>query len=393
MPITQNDTLLSLCESLKTEAFITVDTEFLRDKTYYPQLCLIQIGTEKGAFAVDPFAPGIDLTPLFEVFNHHPVLKVFHSARQDIEILLGLSGQVPTPLFDTQVAAMVCGFGEAASYETLVTKLTPQTVDKSCRFTDWSQRPLTEGQFNYALSDVIHLREVYRALNAMLEETSRLSWLEDEMATLTAPENYRLAPEDAWKKIKIRSSSPRFVRMVKALAHWREVTAQTENIPRNHVLKEQVLLDIAASRPKTVEELRKIRNLGSIVGNLHYLKNIVEAIRQADHCVQPELVTNEERKPVASANGALVDLLKVLLKTVCENHNVAEKLVANTQDLSAIAYAETTDALMAIPAMQGWRLELFGKLALELRKGNIALSAKGDKMCIVALSNAQELVS
>lgn len=390
--ITDNATLATLCQALKTEEFITVDTEFLRDKTYFPQLCLIQIASSQGAFAVDPLVDGIDLSPVFDILTYEPVLKVFHSARQDIEILLMLSGNVPTPLFDTQVAAMVCGFGEAASYETLVTKLAKQSIDKSCRFTDWSRRPLTTQQYDYALSDVVHLREVYVSLQAMLQKAERHAWLEDEMATLLDPENYRVAPEDAWKRIKIKTNSPRFVQLVKALAEWREITAQAYNLPRNHLLKEQALLDIAATAPKTLSELDRIRQLGGIAGNHTLANEIVELVCKTLTQPAPSVAIALEEVKLLYPNTPLTDLLKVLLKTVCSTHDVAEKLIATSQELCAIAHAENQQDLMALPAMQGWRFELFGQLALQLKEGKIALSAQGDKMCIVNLAQHKELV-
>lgn len=390
--ITDNATLATLCQALKTEEFIAVDTEFLRDKTYFPQLCLIQIASSQGAFAVDPLADGIDLSPVFDILTYKPVLKVFHSARQDIEILLLLSGTVPTPLFDTQVAGMVCGFGESVSYETLVTKLIRQSIDKSCRFTDWSRRPLTEQQYNYALSDVIHLREVYLALKAMLEKTGRHAWLEDEMATLTDPANYRVLPEEAWKRIKIKSSSPRFIQLVKALAEWREITAQAHNIPRNHLLKEQALLDIAATAPKTISELDRVRQLGGIGNNAALSNEIVALVAKTLSQPAPSIAASLEENRLPYPNGPLTDLLKVLLKTVCNTHEVAEKLIATSQELCVIAHEENPQVLMALPAMQGWRFELFGQLALQLKEGKIALSAKGDKMCIIDLIKHEELI-
>lgn len=384
-PITDNDTLRSLCETLKAEKFITVDTEFLRDKTYFAELCLVQIGTETGAFAIDPLAMGIDLSPLFEVFACESVLKVFHSARQDIEIILGLSGKVPTPLFDTQIAAMVCGFGESASYETLVVKLAKKTIDKSCRFTDWSRRPLTEAQYRYALSDVIHLRPVYKALMAMLEKTNRVSWLNDEIAALTNPEKYQVSPADAWKKIKIKSSSASFIRRVKALAYWREVTAQAQNVPRNHLLKEPVLLEIAAIVPKTVEELKKIRGLNGLGAHPILSHELIAVLQNSSQPLPVNTSPISADKKVILPNGALVDLLKVLLKTVCETHDVAEKLIATSQDLATISHTNERDALMQIPALQGWRFELFGRLALQLKAGKIALSATDDKITIIEI--------
>jgi ribonuclease D len=382
--ITSNDKLAVLCDTLKKEQFITVDTEFIRDKTYYPKLCLIQIATETDAYAIDALAPGIDLTPLDAIFADTTIIKVFHSARQDIEIILGLFGRVPTPLFDTQIAAMVCGFGEAASYETLASKLADATIDKSSRFTDWSHRPLTEKQYLYALSDVTHLRTVYLRLMEMLQETGRSQWLEEELQTLTNPDNYQLHPEDAWKKIRLRSSSPGFVRLVKALAQWRELKAREINIPRNHLLKEQTLLEIAAGAPTSIEELKRIRHIGGIGNNETLAREIVAVITNTASLPSEGGKQKEQRKQGYPSNNPLVELLRVLLKMQCETHNIAEKMIAVTDDLLIIANA-ANDEILALPVMKGWRFEIFGKLALQLKQGEIALSANTDRIVLVPL--------
>jgi ribonuclease D len=383
--ITTTDELAALCKTLHNEQFITVDTEFLRDKTYYPQLCLIQIATDHHAYAIDSLAPGLDLSPLGGLFANPAVIKVFHSARQDIEILLALFGAVPTPLFDTQVAAMVCGFGDSASYETLATKLANATIDKSSRFTDWTQRPLSEKQYLYALSDVTHLRTVYRKLVEMLEQTDRTQWLSDEMASLTNPDNYQLAPEDAWKKIKMRSSSPQFTRVVKGLAEWRELKAREVNIPRNHLLKEAILLEIAAAAPANGEELKRIRNLGGLNNNEGFINEVIAIIHQAVHGPKDPAAAKSAPRPSYLATTPLVELLRVLLKMQCEQHNIAEKMIAVTDDLLQIAHT-ASDSINQLPVMNGWRYEIFGKLALELKEGKIALSANQDKITLVPLA-------
>jgi len=382
--ITSNEALAALCATLHHENFITVDTEFLRDKTYYPQLCLIQIATEQEGYAIDALAPGIDLTVLGEVFANQQVIKVFHSARQDIEILLGLFGAVPTPLFDTQVAAMVCGFGESASYETLVSKLVGAAIDKSCRFTDWSQRPLSEKQYQYALSDVTYLRVVYKRLIEMLGATGRAEWLAEEMAKLISPATYHLSPEDAWKKIKMRSSSEHFIGLVKVLATWRELKARQMNLPRNHLLKEASLLEIAAAVPISVAELRRMRGLGGFANNEALAMEVITVVTEYMQLPKKQAAPKEPFKQGFPTNTPLVDLLKVLLKTQCEQHNIAEKMVAGSDDLLALAHA-TADTIDQLPVMQGWRYDIFGKLALDLKAGKIALSADHDKITLVAM--------
>ena len=383
--ITSTSDLESLCHTLKSEKFITVDTEFIRDKTYYPKLCLIQIATEHEAYAIDALSPEMDLEPLSAIFADTAILKVFHSARQDIEIILGLFGNVPTPMFDTQVAATVCGFGDSASYETLAAKLANAIIDKSSRFTDWSQRPLSEKQYAYALSDVTHLRHVYERLAEMLEENGRTEWLQEEMASLTNPDNYQLLPEDAWKRIKMRSSSQPFIRLVKELAKWRELRARAINIPRNHLLKEPVLLEIAAAAPKNIAELKKVRNLGSLHNNTELLHDIIAVINATEHLPKEQAPKQEARKNNGASNGPLVELLRVLLKMCCEKHHIAERMVAVADDLVIIA-STPSESLGELPIMNGWRYEIFGKWAQELKEGKIALSAERGKVTLIPLA-------
>ena len=311
--VTDTKTLKEICKPLHKTEYITVDTEFMRDKFYYPKLCLIQVAWEGGECAVDPLAEDMDLKPLFEVFANEKVVKAFHSARQDIEIILGLSGHVPYPLFDTQVAAMVCGFGDSVSYATLVEKIVGVDIDKSSRFTDWSRRPLSEKQFLYSLSDVTYLRDVYKKLKATLEENNRMEWLGEEMEGLTNPANYIINPDEIWTRIKARGNSRRFFGILRELAKWREMTARKLNLPRNFVLRDQPLLEIAAHTPKTAAELKKIRELGKVAST--HAAEILEVLEHAAKLPEEELPPHKKRsKKSDNYDRAMAELLKVLLK-------------------------------------------------------------------------------
>jgi ribonuclease D len=377
--ITNAEELKTLCAGLENETYITVDTEFLRDKTYYPQLCLIQVASEESEFAVDPLAEGMDLAPLFKIFQNEKIVKVFHSARQDIEIILKLSGFVPKPLFDTQVAAMVCGFGAAASYATLVSELVGKTVDKSSRFTDWSRRPLSKNQLDYALSDVTHLRVVYQKLKKEMEDTGRDSWLNEEMEFLTNPDSYYINPETIWERLKPKGTSRRFLGVVREIAKWREFTAQKVDKPRAHVMKDPVVLEVAAIMPQTSAELLAIRGVGNMKKTLEI--ELLEAIAYAKKLPDNELPEiTKLRKPV-KANESLIDMLKLLLKVKCSEANVAEKLVATNDDLVSMATSNSSD----FPIYHGWRYEAFGKYAIALKKGEISLSFKNGVVNIVEM--------
>lgn len=378
--VTDTKTLQNICASLQNVEYITVDTEFMRDKFYYPKLCLIQVAWEGGECAVDPLAEGMELAPLFEVFANDKIVKAFHSARQDIEIILGMSGKVPYPLFDTQVAAMVCGFGDSVSYATLVEKIVGVDIDKSSRFTDWSRRPLSEKQFSYSLSDVTHLRDVYKKLKSMLEENNRMEWLGEEMEGLTNPENYIIDPDEIWKRIKARGNSRRFFGVLRELAKWREMTARKLNIPRNFVLRDQPLLEVAAHVPKTLAELKKIREIGKIA--ISHSEEVLVLLEAAIQLPEDQLPPLKKRsKKSENYDKAMAELLKVLLKMKCEEHNVAERLVADSSDIVEI----TSSINPEVNAMRGWRYEIFGKYAMDLKNGNIGLTAKNGKMHIVAL--------
>jgi ribonuclease D len=384
--IDTSDALAAFCRRQAQAPYITVDTEFIRDKTYFPQLCLVQIAGPDEAAALDPLAPGIDLTPLLELMATPTLLKVFHAARQDIEIFVNLAGAVPAPLFDTQVAAMVCGFGDSVSYETLAGKLAGAHIDKSSRFTDWAQRPLSERQLRYALTDVVPLRTVYEKLEARLAKSGRSSWLAEEMGTLTDPATYRQDPAEAWRRFKVRSNNRKLLALVRELAAWRETAAQQRNLPRNRLLRDESLLEIAAHAPATVAELARTRGLG---------KNFAEGKLGAEilAAVTRVLATPESQYPVPPPRhepppglGPLVDLLRVLLKLRCEENDVAQKLVADTEDLEKIA----ADDDAPVRALQGWRAELFGKDALDLKRGRLALTAAGKRIKLVRLGPAAE---
>ena len=361
--------LTALCQRLSTAPYVTVDTEFMREKTYYAQLCLVQVAGPDEAWAIDPLAPDMDLRPLFDLLTNPQVLKVFHSARQDIEIFVQLTGTVPAPLFDTQIAAMVCGFGEQVGYEALVAGLTKARIDKTMRFTDWSLRPLATRQVQYALADVTHLRDVYTALHAKLEATGRAAWLVEEMAQLSALETYRPDPMEAWRRLKPRSSNARFLATLQLLAAWREGEAQNRNLPRQRFLKDEALLEIAASAPSTLDELGRLRSMSKGMVDGWMGTALLEVLEQGRTVPLDNAPKLADRPHLPRGTGPLLDLLRVLLKIKCDENDVAQRLVADNGDLEALALNDDAD----IQALQGWRYDLFGKDALRLKRGQLAL--------------------
>lgn len=377
--ITTTDALEAFCQSLAGAEYITVDTEFLREKTYWPQLCLVQIGGPDGSVAIDPLAEGIDLAPLYAVMSDTSILKVFHAARQDVEIFWHLSGSIPHPLFDTQVAAMVCGFGESVGYETLVTKLAGARIDKSSRFTDWSHRPLTERQLTYALSDVIHLRPAYEKLKRRLARTGRSHWLEEEMAILTDPRTYQVDPDSSWLRLKVRTNKPRFMAVLKELAAWREREAQRRDMPRSRVLRDEALLEIAAHAPTNVEDLARTRGMGRGFAEGRQGADVLAAVQAGLDIPDRDLPKIEPREEPPPGLQPIVELLRVLLKMKCDENNVAAKLVASSADLEAMAADDSAD----VAPLQGWRRELFGNDALALKHGKIALAVIDRRVRIV----------
>ena len=379
LTITKSSELRVFCERAANEKYITIDTEFLRERTYFSKLCLVQLafpGVEnQNAVIVDTLASNLDLSPLYELFKNQNIVKVFHAARQDLEIFYLDSGIFPYPLFDTQIAAMVCGFGDQVAYETLVRQLAKQTLDKSSRFTDWSRRPLTDAQKKYALADVTHLRVIYEILSDKLEKTGRLKWVEEELKNLVSPEIYDVNPKNSWRRLKTKSNSRRFLGLVASLAEFRENFAQTKNIPRNRVIKDDALLELASNKPKNLDELSKSRLLLREARKGEVASGLLAAIEKGLNIPDLELPEKKEKLDKVFVNSALSDLLRVLLKSCSESAGVASKLIASAGDLDALAAGDRS-----IAALSGWRYEVFGQSALELCDGKIGLSVRGTKV-------------
>ena len=380
--IADNTALAELCGRLANEEFVTVDTEFMRESTYWPQLCVIQMAGDGEAAAIDALADGMDLTPVFELMRNPGVQKVFHAARQDLEIFYHLAGELPAPMFDTQVAAMVCGFGDSVGYETLVRKLANAEIDKSSRFTDWSHRPLTDKQINYALADVTHLRTVYRKLSDKLGDNGRREWLDEEIGTLTTHGTYVTEPDQAWKRVKSKSAKPRFLAVLREVAGWRELEAQARDTPRNRVLRDEALVEIAHHAPRSPGELARTRGLGKRMAEGEAGAAILEAVERGIAVPIGECPRPEKKEPLPRALGPVSDLMKVLLKMKCEEHHVAQRLVANSDDIERLAaFGDKAD----VPALAGWRRKIFGDDALALKRGDIAVLVAGRKLEIVEL--------
>ena len=382
--LTTTEALAAFCARAALEPYVTVDTEFLRERTYFAQLCLVQMALpgedEADAVLIDPLAEGMSLEPLYELFRNEAVVKVFHAARQDLEIFHVDGNVMPRPLFDTQVAAMVCGFGEQVGYETLVRKIARASLDKSSRFTDWSRRPLSEAQKNYALADVTHLRQIYEHLAAELSRTGRTAWMEEELTTLTDHGNYVVDPENAWRRVKTRTNSGKFLAVLKELARFREDTAQSRNIPRNRIMKDDVLLELASTKPRSVQDLSKSRLLLREARKGDIADGILAAVERGLEMNPADYPKFDKAPDRSSLNPALADLLRVLLKAKAEEAGVAQKLIASSADLDDIACGGR-EGLWA----HGWRFEVFGEDALRLCNSEIALSAKGQRVKIIKL--------
>ncbi|SFD69106.1 ribonuclease D [Sulfitobacter brevis] len=380
--ITTTADLAEFCEEAAKHDYVTVDTEFLRERTYYSKLCLVQLAmpgtTDDNAVLVDPLAEGISMEPLYTLFRDTSVVKVFHAARQDLEIFFVDAQVFPEPLFDTQVAAMVCGFGEQVGYETLVRKIVNEGVDKTSRFTDWSRRPLSDAQKVYALADVTHLRQIYEFLAKKLEESERGRWVAEELEILTNPDTYITVPHEAWKRVKTRTNSPKFLAIVRELAAFREDYAQTRNIPRNRVMKDDALVELASLKPTNVEELGRARLLLREARRGDIADGILAAIKAGSACKTADMPQPDRSRDKMQVNPALADLLRVLLKAKTESAGVAAKLIAPAADLDGIAAG-----LRDLPALSGWRREVFGNDALRLCEGKIALTAKGSTVKVV----------
>ena len=377
-PITTTSELAAACRRMATFPFVTVDTEFLRETTYYPLLCVAQMASPQEALVIDALAPGIDFAPFFELMANEKVMKVFHAARQDIEIVWHRAKLIPHPIFDTQVAAMVLGYGDSISYDQLVQRITGDTLDKSHRFTDWTRRPLAEAQLSYAISDVTHLRDVYQALVDDLGRRGRVDWVQEEMHVLTSADTYRMDPENAWQRLKTRVRKPKELAVLIEVAAWREREAQLRDIPRSRVLKDEVIADIAVHAPTTLEKLRHLRSLPKGFERSRWGEAIVAAVARGLER-DPKTLPRPARLP-QSANGmASVELLKVLLRMISERHHVAAKVIATVDDLERIAGDDHAD----VPALSGWRRELFGEKALALKHGKLALAIEKGKVAAV----------
>ena len=377
--ITDTDDLAAFCERLASADYITVDTEFMRESTYWPRLCVMQIAGPQEAAAVDALAEGIDLQPAFDLLLDRRILKVFHSARQDVEIVVQRTGQVPVPLYDTQIAAMVCGFGESVGYEALIRKLVGVRINKIARFTDWSHRPLTQAQLDYALSDVIHLRKAFEKLQRRIAQAGRASWLDEDMAQLGDVETYVVRPEDAWRRLKLPSTDPKFLAVLRELAAWREREAQRRDLPRGRMLRDNALVEIAAHAPRTVQALGRTRGLSRSIAEGWQGAALLAAVERGLACPVEDRPRLERKPALPEGMGPTVDLLRVLLKMTCEEAHVAQRLVATTDDLEQIAAND--DA--SVPALRGWRRAIFGDAALDLKHGRTGLAIGGRKLRVV----------
>lgn len=369
--ITTTTVLAEFCGRAAGHDFVTVDTEFLRETTYWPKLCLLQAATEDEAILVDPLADNLDLAPFFELLANDRVTKVFHAARQDIEIFVKLTGRVPLNIFDTQIAASVCGFGDSVSYDNLVRSIVSVELDKSSRFTDWSARPLSEKQRLYALADVTHLRDIYKALVQQVDETGRWDWVEDELSTMRSIDTYVIKPDQAWERLKTKLSRPRDLAALKALAAWREKRAQDADQPRSRVLKDDALVELAMQRPSSPEAFDKLRAVQRGYGRSAAAAEIISILKQVEALPKSELPAMPERYRGPSPKGAVGDLVRVLLKAVSEQHGVAARIIATSDDIDALVLDDDAD----VPALKGWRRKLFGDKALAIKHGKIGLAA------------------
>jgi ribonuclease D len=376
--ISTTDELTEACSRMAAQPFVTIDTEFLRETTYYPLLCVAQMASSEETVVIDTLATGLDLTPFFALMANEGVVKVFHAARQDIEIVWNMAKTIPHPIVDTQVAAMVLGYGDSISYDQLVQRITGDALDKSHRFTDWTRRPLTDAQIAYAVSDVTHLRDVYLKLAADLKKRGRSNWVEAEMEVLTSPETYRADPERAWERLKNRVRKPKELAVLIEVAGWREREAQTRDVPRGRVIKDEVVVDIAVQAPMTVERLGQLRSLPKGFERSRWGEQIVDAVKRGLERDPKSLPRLERFKP-APNGAATVELLKVLLRMTAERHGVAAKIIATVDDLDRIAANDEAD----VPALKGWRRELFGDKALALKQGRLALAVDKGRVVTV----------
>lgn len=368
--ITNNEQLKQLCQELSSETFITIDLEFLREKTYYAKLCLIQVANTSTSAIIDPLSQNLDLSIFFELIKNPEITKVFHSGRQDIEIIYNMGGFIPTPIFDTQIAAMVCGFGEAVSYETLVKKICGISLDKSSRLSDWSSRPLSENQLEYALSDVTHLVNIYKFFQQSLQESGRLHWLDEENDILSSPQTYQVDPYSIWQKLRHRSHNSHYLTILRELCAWREIRAQKKNTPRQSLIKDECLLNIAAVCPTCIEDFEQIRNIRKDIIKGKLAQEIIDVIISCQNIPTENYVKPIKEENIPNNRAALYELLKLLLKITSQKSGVVAKLIASDEDLKKFAsYKDKHN-----PILKGWRKELFGNQALALRNGQLSIS-------------------
>lgn len=376
--ISTTSDLAAACERMAKHPFVTVDTEFLRESTYYPQLCVAQLASADEAVVVDALAEGIDLQPFFDLMAKENVVKVFHAARQDIEIVWHRANLIPHPVFDTQIAAMVLGYGDSVSYDQLVQRITGDTLDKSSRFTDWTRRPLSTAQIEYAVSDVTHLRDVYRKLKSDLEKQGRTEWLSEEMDILTSPDTYRMDPENAWMRLRARVRKPKELAVLIEIAAWREREAKARDVPRGRVLKDDLVADIAIQAPTSIERLASLRSLPKGFERSKWGLEIPDVVKAGLARDPKTLPVIERNKPVQNGS-AIIELLKVLLRMTAEKHGVAAKVIATVDDLERLAGDDNAD----VPALKGWRRDLFGEKALALKSGRLALAIEKGRVAAI----------
>jgi ribonuclease D len=387
--ISDTNTLAAICQDISKHDYVTVDTEFLRETTFWPKLCLIQLGWPGEAVIVDVLAKGFDLAPFFKLMGDESVVKVFHAARQDIEIIYKLGNLLPHPVFDSQVAAMVCGFGDSISYDQLVYKITGARVDKSSRFTDWAARPLSDKQLIYALGDVTHLRKVYISIKANLEEQNRAHWVAEEMKVLTSVETYDMPPENAWKRLKMRARKPRELAIMMKLAEWRENMARKMDVPRGRVIKDDMIYEIMSNPPRDDRALGAMRSMKRGFDKNRYGRELLEVIAQALALEPDQLPVLPIPRQAPEGTAAATEMLKVLLKLTVEEEGVAAKVIANVSDLERIA----ADDLADVSALSGWRYELFGERALQLKNGEIALGFSGKKIQVFKIPDSAKQIA
>lgn len=376
--LTSTDSLAAVCRQLASHSFVAVDTEFLREQTFWPQLCLVQLAGPDVEAIVDPLAKGLSLDPLWELMGDPAVVKVFHAARQDVEIVWAQGKLIPAPIFDTQIAAMVCGFGDSVSYGNLVKKITGHDIDKSSRFTDWSRRPLSDKQLVYALGDVTHLRNVYRHLKGELDRTNREHWLQSEMAILSDPTTYETHPDEAWKRLKLRVKSRKALAVLMELAAWRERLAQGQDVPRGRIMRDEALFDIANQMPTAPEQMAQLRTLSDGFSRSSRAKEIVEAVKRGLARDMKDVPPLRQGEPLSAEATATLELLKVLLKASAAKHGVAPRLIADGSDLEIIAAHDNPD----VPAMRDWRREIFGADAEALKRGELALTLEKGEVVV-----------